>query len=507
MKICPKCGFENTDESIYCKECGNNMNKKSSDPPTKKKHLTPIYLQPVFPALLFLIDVIFHIYIPSIIAIVLLVCYYINLKSINKFYTDIDNADTYSINTRAAADEYKTKIFNEAQKHYDDICEEALNTNNQLKEKIIDNENKIKAQKNELANLKKSIKSSQAELEKINKEITFTESDVYVDMNITSAEYKDKYSVIELKEKEIIDSGLAVEIFSNSTKSVINSNVKQIIRSFNSESASIIKSVTFKNIDTLRSKLIKSFEILNKIYKVDGVKLTDKFLEIKLSLLNVMYSYEVMKNNEKEEQKAIREQMLEEDKVRREIEKEKAKIEKEESQFKKEIDKLMKYMQKADSIEKQLYIDKIKELEEKLNLLEKDKANVLEREQNTRAGFVYIISNIGSFGENIYKIGMTRRLEPMDRIKELSSASVPFEFDVHAMIFSEDAPTLENTLHTYFNDKRVNKINTRKEFFNVTLPEIEKVVKEHHNATVTFTQIALAEQYRQSLKISAVNNN
>src|SRR5699024_8637380 len=135
------------------------------------------------------------------------------------------------------------------------------------------------------------------------------------------------------------------------------------------------------------------------------------------------------KEQEKEQQKAIKEQMIEEEKVRREIEKQKAKIEKDQTQCTNEINKLMSYMQKSSNdIEKQLYIDKIRELEDKLKDLEKDKATVLEREANARAGFVYVISNVGSFGENIYKIGMTRRLEPMDRIKELSSASVPFEF-------------------------------------------------------------------------------
>ena len=193
--------------------------------------------------------------------------------------------------------------------------------------------------------------------------------------------------------------------------------------------------------------------------------------------------------------------MIEEEKVRRGIEREKQKIEKEERQFKGEIDKLIRYMQKANDVEKQLYIDKIQELEEKLSLLEKDKENVLEREANTRAGFVYIISNIGSFGEDIYKIGMTRRIEPMDRIKELSSASVPFEFDVHAMIFSEDAPSLENALHKAFENKAVNRVNPRKEFFHVTLSEIENVVKENYNATVEFTQIALAEQYNETQRI------
>ena len=133
------------------------------------------------------------------------------------------------------------------------------------------------------------------------------------------------------------------------------------------------------------------------------------------------HSYQEKLEDEREQKKLIQEQLKEEEKVRREIEREKAKIEKDETQFKNEISKLMKYLQKTDNeVEKNLYIDKIKECEEKLSELETVKSDVLNREKNTRAGFVYIISNIGSFGENIFKIGMTRRLEPMDRIKELS---------------------------------------------------------------------------------------
>ena len=158
-------------------------------------------------------------------------------------------------------------------------------------------------------------------------------------------------------------------------------------------------------------------------------------------------------------------------------------------------------MQKSNEAEKQLYIDKIRELEDKLKKVEADKENVLEREQNTRAGYVYVISNIGSFGDDVYKIGMTRRLEPMDRVKELGDASVPFEFDVHAMIFSEDAPALETILHNTFKNNQVNKVNPRKEFFKVKLDDIEKVVKENFNATVTFTKVAEAAQYRESLRI------
>ena len=123
------------------------------------------------------------------------------------------------------------------------------------------------------------------------------------------------------------------------------------------------------------------------------------------------------------------------------------------------------------------------------------------REANIKAGYVYIISNIGAFGENIYKIGMTRRLDPMDRVDELGDASVPFNFDVHAMIFSDDAPSLEAILHKEFENKKVNMINNRKEFFNVTLEEIKQVVHSNYDKVVEFIDVPAAEQYRESLKI------
>ena len=130
--------------------------------------------------------------------------------------------------------------------------------------------------------------------------------------------------------------------------------------------------------------------------------------------------------------------------------------------------------------------------------MEEQLKTVNYREANQRAGYVYVISNIGSFGEGIYKIGMTRRLEPEERIHELSDASVPFNFDIHAMIFTEDAPALENTLHKAFEDKKVNMINQRREFFNVTLNEIKEVVKNNFDKSVEFIDIAPAEQYRET---------
>ncbi len=320
---------------------------------------------------------------------------------------------------------------------------------------------------------------------------------------MTSEECKNELILLKEEQKLLISQNTALTVTSDATKREINNNMKQAIRCFNSECDNIISAITSKNIDSLSNKILRSFSTLNTIFQTDGIKISSNFLRLKFEELDLVYAISLKKEKEREIQREIKAQIVEEEKVRREIERAKQKIEKEESQFKNEINKLMAYMQKASDIEKQLYIDKIRELENKVKLLELDKENVLEREQNTRAGFVYVISNIGSFGENIYKIGMTRRLEPMDRIAELGSASVPFKFDVHAMIFSEDAPTLETTLHHTFKQYEVNKVNSRKEFFKIDLQHVEKIVKQYHNSTVNFNLFAEASEYRESLTLEA----
>ncbi|HFU4418314.1 TPA: DUF4041 domain-containing protein, partial [Enterococcus faecium] len=305
----------------------------------------------------------------------------------------------------------------------------------------------------------------------------------------SSSEIKNKLSLLKLKEKEyIIDDAVSVPLILNKREK--NNLKKKMLIPFDSEVKGLLNKLTISNIDSTREKIIKIFDKINNLFKNDNAELRKGLLEFKLQELELHYSYLVKITEEKEQQKAIKEQMIEEEKVRREIDREKKRIDKEQRQFNSEISKLIAYMQKANAdVEKELYANKIQELEEKLKELEVIRENVLQRELNTRAGYVYVISNIGSFGEDIYKIGMTRRLEPMDRIKELSSASVPFEFDVHAMIFSEDAPSLETKLHNHFRKQEVNKINQRKEFFKVSLDEIEKVVLENYNGTVTFTKL------------------
>lgn len=352
----------------------------------------------------------------------------------------------------------------------------------------------------EISRVKDELENKKQEVENLEPLVTVVNIDTEGLELATSQELKNILSRYKLEEAELVKNNTAVDVLINDDKRFITTQIRQILRSFNAECDLAISNVTLKNIDTMRNKILRSYETLNKIYKSDSVQITKEFLENKLHQLITAHSYQEKLEDERVQKKLIQEQLKEEEKVRREIEREKAKIEKDETQFKNEISKLMKYLQKTDNeVEKTLYIDKIKECEEKLSELETVKSDVLNREKNTRAGFVYIISNIGSFGENIFKIGMTRRLEPMDRIKELSSASVPFEFDVHALIFSDDAPSLESILHNTFREYEVNKVNHRKEFFSIPLEKIEKVVTEHHNATVQWTYDAAAEEYRESL--------
>jgi hypothetical protein len=432
---------------------------------------------------------------PGIVGLVLLVLQVIEYRRVGKKYGAIDSLDN-RIEELDASVRVKERECNSEINTFNKYCSD-----------------RKEGAQNDLESFFKDLESKKAlataEFVELQQEINTLELSILIDhynisdySGLTSEECKNKLSLLKVEEQKLLKSDEYVEIFSSGSRKEINNNMKQIIRCFNSECDNVIMNISSKNIDSMRSKIIRCFESLNNIFEIDGIQLTEDALEYKLEGLNLIYTYEIKKEQEREQQKAIKEQMIEEEKVRREIEKQKAKIEKDQLQFTNEITKLMAYMQKTQNdIEKQLYIDKIKELESKLNELEKEKETVLEREANARAGFVYIISNIGSFGEDVYKIGMTRRLEPMDRIKELSSASVPFEFDVHAMIFSENAPELENTLHKYFEQHSVNRINLRKEFFHVTLDEIEKIVKDNYNNTVNFTRIPIATEYRQTLSI------
>lgn len=284
-------------------------------------------------------------------------------------------------------------------------------------------------------------------------------------------------------------------------QAMTNQNIKQIVRCFNDECDVLISKVKFNNVTAYIEKIHKSADALNRMNTKKAVQLSSDYVELKVQELKLAYEYARKKQDEKEEQRRIREQMREEARLQKEIEEARKDIEKEQNHYANALAKINKQLVSCDDEERNLLLEKKAEIEKHLEKLQTAIKDIDYREANKRAGYVYVISNIGSFGENVYKIGMTRRLDPMERVDELGDASVPFKFDVHAMIFSDDAPALETALHHAFENRKVNMVNCRREFFQVTLEEIEKVVKANYDKTVEFIKIPQAEQYRESQKI------
>lgn len=251
--------------------------------------------------------------------------------------------------------------------------------------------------------------------------------------------------------------------------------------------------------ENTEDRILRAYEMQNKLNEASKIKISQGYLQLKLEELSLAYEYRQKKKQEQEEERERRAQRREEARVAKEIEARRIDFEKEQAHYENALKKVNEQLAVEESeIRKEFLLEKKHELDDRLLDVDKALKDLDYREANHKAGYVYIISNIGAFGKDIYKIGMTRRLEPEDRIAELSGAAVPFKFDIHAMIFSNDAPKLEAALHNAFEDKKVNLVNGRKEFFRVTLDEIKKVVRENHDKTVEFSNIPEAQQYRES---------
>ena len=254
-----------------------------------------------------------------------------------------------------------------------------------------------------------------------------------------------------------------------------------------------------KSIDDVKTVTQKYLKIAGEGNQSIAGTLSKFIGEIEYLFINsvkIEYNYYVKKEQARQEQLALKEQMRQEAEERKALEVERKKVEKEESKYTAEIEKLKEQMASSKDEELEKLNARILELQKQLSsvILKKEEISNLA---NGKAGNVYIISNLGSFGENVFKVGMTRRLNPQDRVNELGDASVPFKFDVHSFIFSDDAVGLENKLHTILNDKRVNKVNMRKEFFYTNINELEKLVTEIE-PTAEFNRTMLAEEFRQS---------
>jgi hypothetical protein len=260
---------------------------------------------------------------------------------------------------------------------------------------------------------------------------------------------------------------------------------------------------SIKDIKTITAKYQKIASDGNQSIATTVARFIGEIEYLFIEAIKIEYEYYIQKERIKEEQRALREQMRQEAAERKLLEEERKKIENEESKYKSELANIQELMVATDD---QL---KIQQLEERLAKVQahlddvETKKNEIVNLQHGKAGYIYIISNLGSFGENVFKIGMTRRINPQDRIDELGDASVPFRFDIHSFIFSNNASELEANLHRKLKERRINKVNLRKEFFRATIDEIEELVYSLE-PSAEFNRTMLAEQYYQSMSVEEI---
>mgnify|MGYP000453314584 CR=1 FL=1 len=320
----------------------------------------------------------------------------------------------------------------------------------------------------------------------------------------TSEEYKENIASVKAKQKEMISSKNA--IFCNTEwavegskakgRTMTNRGIRLTARAFNNECDAAISSTNWNNAERMELRIEKAYTAINKLNDSTAINISNQYLNLKIEELRLTHEYKDKRQQEKEEQAEIRREMREEAKLGQELEK----ALKEEEKYNKLLEKAKADAEKSAGSKLEMLQEKIASLDKELAEAQAKSERAKSMAQQTKLGHVYVISNIGSFGEDVYKIGMTRRLEPLDRVKELGDASVPFIFDVHAMIYAEDAPALESQLHKSFDYKRLNLVNNRKEFFNITLEEIAVEVNKI-SPDSEFIETAEARQYRESKAI------
>lgn len=294
--------------------------------------------------------------------------------------------------------------------------------------------------------------------------------------------YKEKIDAIRRKQKDCIKGKTAIYCTTEWTvngnrakgRTMENRAIRLTARAFNNECDAAMSKVRWNNALRMEERIKKAFNAINKLNESNHVVIDGRYLNLKLDEMRLTHEYREKRQQIKEEQAEIRQQMREEAK----LEKEMAEAAEREEAYESMLEKAQAEAEQAAGARLDKLQAHINSLTKKLEEAHEKNERAKSMAQQTKAGHVYVLSNIGAFGENIYKIGMTRRLDPLDRVKELGDASVPFRFDVHAMIFSRNAPEMESSLHRVFEDRRLNLVNTRREFFNATLEEISQEVSK-----------------------------
>lgn len=324
-------------------------------------------------------------------------------------------------------------------------------------------------------------------------------------LKLHNMDYKELNTAFKANEKIITE---LLEKYANRYTTKTNQAIYQLmVIALRSELQNVLYTLNYKKLDealnNIREIINKYLNIARSGNQTISSTLTKFIGELEILFIDAVkieYEYYVKKEAARQEQLALREQMRQEAEERRRLKEQEEQMKQEAAKYETEIANINEQLKTSEDDEKtKQLLAKIKELESQLNDIDKKKEEITNL-QNGKAGYVYVISNLGSFGDNIFKIGMTRRLDPQERINELGSASVPFKFDVHSFIFSNDAVQLESDLHQALENNRVNKVNNRKEFFKISIDDLENLVYKFDPAA-EFNKTMVAEQYRQTLSI------
>ncbi|QDK71493.1 DUF4041 domain-containing protein [Lactococcus protaetiae] len=366
--------------------------------------------------------------------------------------------------------------------------------------------------------LTEQIENKKAELDSINKQISLSNDELSMQelgffkrqyKFSDSTKYKDALNDIRLNEKNLVKAGRAGIVTSPMTldnslskgKAMQNALIRAAIRGFNGEADALLTKISASNVSQKISALIKSFEQLNKMYSRNLIRISSEYLELKKQELQLAAEFELKKQEEKDILREQKEREREDKKLQAEIKRQQAKYDKDITQFTNAIEIAENRLNNASESEIKELKKQIAEYKRKIASLNEDKEELDTKFSNAKAGYVYVISNVGSFGEGIVKIGVTRRLTPTDRVDELGSASVPFKFSINAIIFNDDAFDLETRLHQYFDKFRVNKFNNRKEYFKVDLNKIKEYLSNDSSLNVEWNETPENFEYEQTLLI------
>jgi len=397
------------------------------------------------------------------------------------------------------------KVIEEARENYKEL-EKQRELTAKLQEEIMSLKSIIDSKEKIIDFKQKEIEEKQLEVDKINNSLYAEDCGMYTDIQqiafkfSNSEQYQNAIQSNLKAQEEMVAMGTACECainwtVGNSVKKgakMTKDGIAMALRCFNAECGAIIGNISSRSTyNSIETKIEKSFKAINRLNKVSQIVITEKYLELKIELAHLVYEQAIIVAEEKEEARRQRAILREEEKLAREIEKEMEKLNNERIKYEQELQRL---------IEQQLDNQRVEDLQNKIQELDEQEINLEERLKN-KAGYVYVISS--PVMEGMVKIGVSRRLNPYERIAELSNASSPFKMITHGVVFSEDAFELENKLHKHFDDRRVNKLNRRREWFICTPQEVGEFINANIDKTVEFSYNVKDYEYEESKKIAS----